>query len=251
LWRKKETVDALDDVSLEVRTASTMAIVGESGSGKTTLALCIAGFETPDSGEIRFAGRRLDDLSGDERRQLRQSIQLVFQGSALALNPRFSALEAAREPLDIQQRGTTAQRSADALECMRLAGFDPELQAQPVLNLSGGQKQRLAIARALTLSPALLIFDESFAGLDLIAQTEILHELRALQRARALTYLFITHDLSLAAAIAEEIAVMQGGRLVETGSSAKILSAPQAVQTQALVRAMPRWFTSKAAERGG
>jgi ABC-type glutathione transport system ATPase component len=247
LW-KQQAIVALDGVSLELAAGKTSALVGESGSGKTTLALCIAQFETPDAGEIWLEGMRINAVSREERRAKRLRAQLVFQGSALALNPRFTALEATREPLDIQRTGTLERRCGAALACMRLARLDPSLASQRVATLSGGEKQRLAIARALTLEPALLIFDESFSGLDLIVQAKILDELRALQQSKGLTYLFITHDLSLAAAIADDIAVMQGGRIVEAGAASAIFSRPQHTHTRALLDAMPRWSASKTVE---
>jgi len=247
-WRHQQPVTALDDINLEVAAGSSLALIGESGSGKTTLALCIAQFEPPDAGEIWFDGICLTSLAARELRRRRQSIQLIFQGSALALNPRFTALEAATEPLDIVRTVAPSQRRTAALDCMLLAGLAPEIAAQPVSTLSGGQKQRLAIARALTVSPSLLIFDESFSGLDLIVQAQILDALVALQATRKLTYVFITHDVSLVAGIADSIAVMQDGRIVERGAMAGVLAQPEHPHTRALLAATPRWQMSNTAE---
>ena len=248
--QRKQTVHALQDVDLELPAGSTLALIGESGSGKSTLALCIAQFERPDAGEIWFDGACLTSLDSRELRRRRLSIQLIFQGSALALNPRFTALAAATEPLDIAATVAPSQRRTAALEAMQLAGLAPDVAPQPVSTLSGGQKQRLAIARALTLSPSLLIFDESFSGLDLIVQAQILDALAALQAARNLTYLFITHDVSLVAGIADRVAVMQAGRIVETGAMSAVLARPQHPHTRALLAAAPRWQLSTSAGGG-
>src|SRR5207253_7191400 len=175
---------------------------------------------------------------------------LIFQSSALALNPKFTAVEAVTEPLDIQGTVGGSRRRKIALDCMRLTGLAAELAEQPILTLSGGQRQRLAIARALTLSPELLIFDESFSGLDLIVQAQILRLLASLQKSRSLTYLLITHDLSLVIGFASHLAVMQSGRIVESGAVSEVLAHPQHAHTQALIAAMPKWPAMQAAESG-
>src|SRR5205823_4906118 len=172
------------------------------------------------------------------------------QDSASALNPRLRAIEIVSEPLDISRAGSRQQRRELSYECMRIAGLPPELAARRPLELSGGQRQRLAIARALTLSPELLIFDESFSGLDLILQAEILRLLASLQKSRGLTYLLITHDLSLVISFAAHLAVMQSGRIVESGAVSGVLANPQHPHTQALIAAMPRWPAMQAAETG-
>ena len=250
LWREDRPIHALENINLEIPPASTFALVGESGSGKSTLAMCVAQLEVPDAGEVWFKQKQLTGLSSDELRHQRAKIQLIFQSSALALNPRFTTLEAVTEPLEIQGSAERSQQREIALECMRLTGLTPELAQQPILTLSGGQRQRLAIARALTLSPELLIFDESFSGLDLIVQAQILRLLASLQKSRSLTYLLITHDLSLVIGFASHLAVMQSGRVVESGAVSEVLAHPQHAHTQALIAAMPKWPTLQAAESG-
>src|SRR5436305_8424057 len=169
--------------------------------------MCMAQLDVPDAGEIWFQSQLLSGLGPAKLLPFRQKIQLIFQGSASALNPRFSAMEAAMEPLDILGSFTRQRRREVALECMRLTGLEADLATRGTWALSGGQRQRLAIARALTLSPQLLIFDESFSGVDLILEAQILELLRTLKASKGLTYLVITHDLSLAAGIADHVAV--------------------------------------------
>ena len=250
LWREDRPIHALENINLEIPAASTFALVGESGSGKSTLAMCVAQLEVPDAGEVWFKQKQLTGLSSDELRHQRAKIQLIFQSSALALNPRFTTIETVTEPLEIQGSAERSQQREIALECMRLTGLTPELAQQPILTLSGGQRQRLAIARALTLSPELLIFDESFSGLDLIVQAQILRLLASLQKSRSLTYLLITHDLSLVIGFASHLAVMQSGRIVESGAVSEVLAHPQHAHTQALIAAMPKWPAMQAAESG-
>ncbi len=238
--RKQAAVHALDQVSLEVPQGGTLGLVGESGSGKSTLALCIARLEEADAGEVWLQDRDLLALRGKELRTARREVQVIFQDSALALNPHLTSLEAVREPLDIEGRLSKAQRNEQALVCMRQVGLGEELASRSTLQVSGGQRQRLAIARALMVSPALLVLDEAFSGLDLLVQAQILELLAELQASRKLTYLLITHDMALVGAMAREVAVMQAGRIVEQGDAQQIFGRPQHPHTKALLAAMPR-----------
>src|SRR5438270_4701997 len=250
LWQKTQPVQALSDVTLEIQAGSTTAIVGESGSGKSTLAMCIAGLEKPDRGHIWFKSKLLTGLDPAEILALRQKIQLIFQGSATAFNPRFSALEITSEPLDIAGSLTRHARRELALDCMRLTGLGSELAPRSPLALSGGQRQRLAIARALTLSPELMIFDESFSGIDLLLEAQLVELLRTLKISKGLTYVVITHDLSLAASLAEHVAVMQAGHVVEQGLVAAVFSHPKHAHTLALLAAMRKWDIQQIAGSG-
>ena len=199
-------VRALDGVDLSIAPGSTTALVGQSGSGKSTLARCLARLEQPDAGEI------ISPAGG---------VQLVFQDAAGSLNPRMRAAEIVAEPLAI--RGCPrAERRRRALELMAQCGLPPDSAERLPLEFSGGQRQRLAIARALTLEPALLILDEALTGLDLSIQAQILNLLADLQDARGLTYLHITHDLSLALRMAGQIAVMHRGRIVESAPASDL-----------------------------
>lgn len=249
-WRKTKPVQALTDVSLEIQAGSTTAIVGESGSGKSTLAMCIAQLERPDSGEIWLKSQRLTGLSSFELLPIRQKIQMIFQSSASALNPRLSAIEIVAEPMDILGIASRERRRELALEYMESIGLPADLAKHSPLALSGGQRQRLAIARALTLRPELLIFDESFSGLDLILEAQILELLRSLKTSFGLTYLVITHDLSLVAGIADYVAVMQSGRIVEQGVASQVFQHAQHPHTLALLAAMPKWNVASTAGSG-
>jgi ABC-type glutathione transport system ATPase component len=239
LLRRARPATALDGVDLDVRTGSTFALLGESGSGKSTLARCIAGLEKPTSGLVRVGGEDVASLAGDTLFEFRRRVQLIFQDSSTALNPRFTAEELITEPLLIQRIGTAADRKQAARALMQKVGLAPEMLTRRATHFSGGQRQRLAIARALTLRPSLLILDEALTGLDLPVQAQILKLLRAVREEFNLTYLFISHDLRLMADIADEIAVMHRGRIVERGAPAQLLARPQHEHTRALIAAVP------------
>jgi ABC-type glutathione transport system ATPase component len=194
------------DVSLDVAAGATLALIGPSGAGKSTLARCLAGFDRADSGEILLEGRS---------QWPRQEVQMILQQPAASLNPRFTAGEIIAEPLVIQRQGNASSRSARACELMASVGLDPKAAGAPARAFSGGERQRLAIARALTLEPKLLILDESLASLDLSVQAQIANLLLDLQEQRGLTYILISHDLSLVGRIASEVVVMDHGTIVE------------------------------------
>lgn len=225
LFRRKHAEKrALDSVDLTIPEASLVALIGPSGSGKSTLARCLALLETPDVGEILFAGRNLLQLSGKRLREHRPLLQYVAQESAEALNPRLTALEAVEEPLLIQ--GFDAEeRLRKTEEVMRQVGLDPSAANRSCHEFSGGQKQRLVIARALTLKPRLLILDESLSGLDPETQQEILNLLLDLKRALGIAQLLISHDLHLVAKAADSVAVMQEGCIVEHVSGKQVANA--------------------------
>ena len=238
--RKKFPVTALDDISLDVHSRSTVALVGESGSGKSTLARCLARLAEPDSGEIWFREKNLLALSSAELFTARRQIQLIFQNSAAALNPRLSAAEVIAEPLRIQERAGKRERRRQALAMMERVGLRPDWADRSPVAFSGGQRQRLAIARALVLKPVLLILDEALSGLDLSIQAQIANLLVNLQAAFSLMYLYISHDLRLAGYLADEIAVMQRGKIVESGNVVEVFSDPKHPYTQVLIASMPR-----------
>lgn len=208
-------VRVLDDVSFMLHRQTTLAIIGESGAGKSSLARCIALLERPACGEILFEEQNVLALNGLELLPFHRAVQLVFQDPTSSLNPRFTAAEIVSEPLVVQGEGTAAQRHQKALELMDHVGLPAKWSNKRPLEFSGGQRQRLAIARALSLNPSLIIFDEALSSLDIDNQELILHLLATLQRERSLTYIHITHDLNLVSRIADEIAVMHQGRIVE------------------------------------
>jgi len=234
-------VVALDDVSLTVPTGSCLAVVGESGSGKTTLARCIVGLEKPDAGRIAVADRPvLARARRAERKRLAKSVQIVFQDPQSSLNRRLPVSTAVDEVLRVH---TTLGRVARRQRCVELfaqVGL-PErlLQAKPGA-LSGGQRQRVAIARALAAEPDVIVLDESVAALDVTVQGQILALLDELRSAENLTYLFITHDLSVVQLIADQVVVMRRGRIVERGATAEVLARPRHPYTQLLLACAPR-----------
>lgn len=227
-WGKaREGRWAVRDVSFDLQRGRRLVLVGASGAGKSTLARCLTRFETPDSGEVRLEGRTLEHAD----------VQLIPQQPAASFNPRFTAGEALSEPLVIQKRGGREARREIVCRALERVGLRPEAAAKPVMEFSGGEHQRLAIARALTLQPKLLILDESLSALDEAAQGQILRLLCDLQRELGLTYILIAHDLALAERVADEIAVMDDGRLVEHGPAARLLAAPRHPRTQELLQA--------------
>ncbi len=219
-------VQALDCVSVEIRRGATLALVGESGSGKSTLARSVARLEDTDSGEIWFCGQNISALRGRRLHPIRNKIQMVFQDPATALNPRFSAVEIVAEPLVIQ--GCSGRESRGrALDLMEQTGLPRSHGSRVPRELSGGQKQRLAIARALALEPRLLILDEPLSGLDLSIQAQLVNLLLELQASRDLSYLYISHDLDMVEHIADEVAVMYQGRIVEKAPTADLFASPR------------------------
>ena len=238
LSREKFVVQALENVDLSIEAGCTLALVGESGSGKSTLARCLARLEEPTAGEISFDGKNLLALSASELLPIRKQIQLVLQEPAGALNPRFSAVDVIAEPLVIYRLGSKATRRKRALELMEQMGLPPEWGGKSPREFSGGQRQRLAIARALALEPRFLILDEVLSGLDLSIQAQIVNLLIEMQASHGLTYVLISHDLSLMASIADEIAVIYRGKIVERGAPAEVLTNSRHEHTRALVASM-------------
>jgi len=239
LGTKKEVI-ALQGVSFSIRPESTLALVGESGSGKSTLAFCLACMERPTSGRIIFQGNEITALDEKQQRAVRPQIQLVFQDPARSLNPRFSALELVSEPLLVQGRLHKRKREDRARALIAQVGLPQEKALQRAEEFSGGQRQRLAIARALALEPKLLILDEALSALDCSVQAQIANLLLELQSSLGLTYLFITHDFAMAGHLADEIAVMERGKVVELGAADRVLREPEHEITRRLIAATPR-----------
>src|SRR6266704_1072623 len=240
LGTKKE-VAALRGVSFSISARSTLALVGESGSGKSTLAFCIACLERPTSGSIIFRGEEIAARPEEEQRTVRPKIQLVFQDPTRSLNPRFSALEIVSEPLLVQGQCSKREREDKARALLAQVGIPQQKALHKADEFSGGQRQRLAIARALALEPKLLILDEALSALDCSVQAQIANLLLELQFSLGLTYLFITHDFAMAAHLADEIAVMDHGRIVELGAAEKLLRSPEHEATRCLLAATPRF----------
>ena len=232
-------VQALDGVGFDICAGTTLGLVGQSGCGKSTLARCLVRLERIDSGEIWFDGQEIANLRGKPLRSLRRQIQMVFQDPVSALNQRFSVAEIVEEPLAVQGIGTGVERRARVRALIEQMGLPRSCLGKRPLELSGGQRQRLAIARALALEPRFLVLDEALASLDLSVQAQLVNLLLDLQASRSLTYLFISHDLGLVAKLADEIAVMERGRIVEHATAADLFRAPRQAGTRALVGSVP------------
>jgi peptide/nickel transport system ATP-binding protein len=233
----REEVDTSVGVSLEIYPRTTLAVVGPSGAGKSTLGLCMALLEPVNSGRIWFDGAEITHFTEEQRLKVRPHIQMVFQDPARSLNPRFTALELVMEPLEVQKRGDLRAQRQKAGDLLERVGIRYEKLQRTAGDFSGGQRQRIAIARALALEPKLLILDEALSALDCSVQAQIVNLLLELEASLALTYVFITHDMAMAAHLADEIAVMDRGRIVETGVWARILNTPQHAVTRRLLRA--------------
>ena len=238
--RKNAEKRALDSVDLTIPKNSLVALVGPSGSGKSTLARCLALLENADSGEILFNGKNLRKLSTKQLREHRPLLQYIAQDSSEALNPRLTAGEAVEEPLLIQGRFTKTERRQRALEIMRQVGLDPATASRSCHEFSGGQKQRLVIARALALKPQLLILDESLSGLDPETQNGILGLLVHLKQHTGVAQLLISHDLDLVAKVADVVAVMQDGCVIEHATHKQVLENPEHWSTEHVMHAAVR-----------
>lgn len=234
VWRKRVPVNAVNDVEFEITAGRTLALIGRSGSGKSTIARCVTRIEKPDSGQVWIDGTDIASLSSRDLSPFRSRLQMVFQDAELSMNPRFSAREVIEEPLLIRARHAEERRDRVAA-VMEEVGLSPDWMDRGIMHFSGGQRHRLALARALTLAPRIVVLDEALSGLDLSTQAQIANLLLDLQRAHSLTYLLISHDLALATRLADEVAVVSDGQIVETGTSKQILTQPVHAETAKLV----------------
>ncbi|MFL5285532.1 MAG: ABC transporter ATP-binding protein [Rhodopila sp.] len=233
----RRTLTAVADVSLEIAPGETLALVGESGSGKSTIGNVVAGLQRPTAGVMRFRDRPLDKAT---TAAARRAIQIIFQDPFGALDPRMPVSAIIAEPLLIQRIGTRAERLARAADLVAQVGLPGDALNRYPHEFSGGQRQRIAIARALAPDPALIVADEPLSALDVSIQSQILNLLAALRQARGLAYLFISHDLAVVNHLADRVAVLYLGRLVEVAPRADLFATPSHPYTQALLAAMPR-----------
>ena len=234
-------VTAVDQVSFALPARTTLAIVGESGSGKTTVARMIMGLETPSSGAIAFFGvPRPGRMRARDRRRHARVIQMVFQNPYRSLDPRQRAGDAVDEILRAHTELDRAGRRGRTQELFDLVRLSPALLGSLPAELSGGQRQRVCIARALASSPQAIILDEAISALDVLVQAQVLNLLQDVQHETGVSYLFVTHDLSVVRQSADEVLVMQSGRAVERGPVDKVLDAPQHPYTQRLMASVPR-----------
>lgn len=233
-------VRAVDSVSLSIWPRETLGLVGESGCGKTTLSRLIMRLSQPDSGKMLFAGRDITHLPPKAMVPLRREIAMVFQNPYGSLNPRQTVEELVSAPLIIHGDGSAAGRNARVAQLVEHVGLPRSALSRYPHEFSGGQRQRIVIARALALNPRLMICDEAVSALDLSVQAQVLNLLADLQAEHGLAYLFISHDLSVVEHVSDRIAVMQKGRIVETGPAEAIFAAPSDAYTRALLSAVPR-----------
>lgn len=231
---------ALDDVSIELRRGEGLALVGESGSGKSTLGRALLRLLRGAQGRVLLDGVDLSAAAPRALRKLRARTGVVFQDPSASLDPRMRVAEIVAEPLRIHARGDAGARRLRAGELLQAVGLEAAMLDRYPHKFSGGQRQRIAIARALATDPELLVCDEAVSALDAHHRGAILALLAALKRERGLALLFVTHDLAAAAAVAERIAVLEAGRIVETGATAQVLRAPQHAHTRALLAARPK-----------
>ena len=234
-------VKAVDGVSLEIKQGRTLALVGESGCGKTTLGKALLQLIKPTSGSVRFAGQELIGLNARALRSQRATMQMVFQDPYASLNPKMRVAEILEEGMSaLGGRGDSASRQAHIDDLLDKCGLARSAKWRYPHEFSGGQRQRIAIARALAVSPKLLICDEPTSALDVSVQAQILNLLKTLQAELGLSYLFITHNLAVVDYLAHEVCVMYQGRVVERGTAERVLSAPEHEYTQTLLAAVPR-----------
>jgi ABC-type microcin C transport system duplicated ATPase subunit YejF len=241
LQRVVDHTRAVDGVSLEIGRGETYALVGESGSGKSTLGRAVLNLEKLAGGEVHFAGARIDTLSRSEMREYRKKIQVIFQNPFSSMNPRMTVGEIISEGMISLGLGLTAiQRTERTQALLHRVQLLAEHSERYPHEFSGGQLQRVAIARALAVEPELIICDEPTSALDVSIRAEVLELLQELQREFGVSYLFITHDLSIVPTLAHHVGVMQMGKIVEQGSAEQILNRPEHPYTKALLNSVPR-----------
>jgi len=243
------TVHAVSDASLAIAPGETLALVGESGCGKTTLGRVAALLHAPSAGRVRLNGRPVDEVRGRALRALRRNVQTVFQDPFGSLNPRLSVGLSLREPLDIHRVGSPPERRQRAEALIAAVGLSPRDLGRYPHQFSGGQRQRIAIARALALDPALIVLDEPLSSLDVSVQSQVLNLLAELKQARGLAYLFISHDLAAVEHLADRIAVMYLGRVVELAPRDQLLRSTAHPYTRALIDAVPQIGQGRARRR--
>jgi len=241
LTRKQTLVRAVNDVTLSILPGETLSVVGESGCGKSTLARAVMGLYPPTSGEVHYEGKRIDQLSAKEMMPYRSKMQMVFQDPYASLNPRMTVRQILEEPYRFHNPGRSNSEIRDKVaEVMNQVGVRPGWMDNYPHEFSGGQRQRISIARALMVDPAFIAADEPIAALDVSIQAQILNLLMDAQDQRGLTYLFISHDLSVIKHISTRVAVMYLGTLCEVAATDGLFESPRHPYTQALLSAIPK-----------
>ncbi|NOJ38640.1 ABC transporter ATP-binding protein [Bradyrhizobium australiense] len=232
-------VKAVDGVSFTVEAGKTLALVGESGCGKSTVSRLVLRLIEPDAGSVRFEGRDLGTLSANELRAFRRHAQIIFQDPYASLNPRMTVSQILSEPLALHDLVPAPRRRERVEQLLRLVGLEPRFARRYPHEFSGGQRQRIAIARALAVEPKLIICDEPVSALDVSIRSQILNLLRDLQNRLGLAYIFVSHDLAVVKHIADRVAVMNLGGIVETADAAALFAAPRHPYSRALLSAIP------------
>lgn len=238
--RVQSHVKAVDGVSLSIETGKVLGVVGESGCGKSTLARTILRLIEPTDGKIYFKSKDITQLQGEELRRMRNKMQIIFQDTYSSLDPRMIARDIISEPLETHTQMTKREIRERGLELLRTVGLNEDHLRRYPHEFSGGQQQRISIARALSLNPELLVLDEPTSALDVSVQAQILNLLKTLQDEYGLTYLFISHDLSVVRHLCNQIAIMYVGKVVEKTDEERFFESPKHPYTQALLAAVPK-----------
>ena len=241
-------VAALNDVSLTLGAGETLGLVGASGSGKSTLARILMRLAQADDGAIRFEGEDWLALSGTGLRRRRGRMQMVFQDVLGAFNPRATVGSVLDDPLRIHGIVEKSGRPKEIAALLHRVGLPADYAGRSIRDVSGGQRQRIAIARAIATRPSLIVLDEAVSALDVSIRGRILELLVELQRERGIAYLFVSHDLAVLRAVSHRIAVMEAGKLVETGTARQVIETPQSNAAKALIAAVPQLVTNKTPE---
>jgi oligopeptide/dipeptide ABC transporter ATP-binding protein len=237
--RPRAFVKAVDGVSFKVEAGETLALVGESGCGKSTVSRLVLRLIEADAGTVRFEGRDLGTLNADELRAFRRNAQIIFQDPYASLNPRMTVGQILTEPLVLHDLVPASRRRQRVEELLRLVGLEPRFARRYPHEFSGGQRQRIAIARALAVEPKLIICDEPVSALDVSIRSQILNLLRDLQLRLGLAYIFVSHDLAVVKHIADRVAVMNLGTIVETADAQALFTSPRHPYSRALLSAIP------------
>ena len=232
-------VHAVDSVDLTIYEGETIGVVGESGCGKSTLGRCILQLIKPTAGHVLYRGEDITKLNKEQMRQMRRKMQLIFQDPYASLNPRMTVLELIMAPLEAFGIGTMEERVQRVKEIMELVGMPENMMNRYPHEFSGGQRQRIVIARALVLNPEFVVCDEPVSALDVSVRAQVLNLIQELKKKKHLTYMFISHDLSVVKYISDRIAVMYLGRIVEIAEKNELYNNPQHPYTKALLSAIP------------